>query len=104
MLDLTERAANGYKRYEVPHLVRLLKIKRLVDLGFPLSAVASMERADEEPDKAIHVLDKELEATVNRLNRVRGSWPSSCATARPLTSRRGSRRSPATSPTDSGPC
>jgi DNA-binding transcriptional MerR regulator len=71
LLDLPERAANGYKQYEVPHLVRLLQIKRLSDLGVPLSEVAAMERADEDPDEAIRVLDKELEATVDRLNRIR---------------------------------
>ncbi|WP_017586154.1 MerR family transcriptional regulator [Nocardiopsis ganjiahuensis] len=71
LLDVPERAANGYKRYEVPHLVRLLQIKRMSDLGVPLSEVAAMERADEDPDEAIRVLDRELEATVDRLNRVR---------------------------------
>ncbi|GHC82071.1 transcriptional regulator, MerR family protein [Nocardiopsis terrae] len=71
LLDVPRRAANGYKQYEVPHLVRLLQIRRLSDLGVPLSEVASMERADEQPDEAIRVLDRELEATVNRLNRVR---------------------------------
>ncbi|MCP3017236.1 MerR family transcriptional regulator [Nocardiopsis dassonvillei] len=71
LLDVPERAANGYKQYQVPHLVRLLQIKRLSDLGVPLSEVASMGRADEDPDEAIRVLDKELEATVERLNRVR---------------------------------
>lgn len=71
LLDLPERASNGYKQYEVPHLVRLLQIKRLSDLGVPLSEVAAMERADEDPDEAIRILDRELEATVNRLNRIR---------------------------------
>jgi DNA-binding transcriptional MerR regulator len=71
LLDVPERTANGYKQYEVPHLVRLLQIKRLSDLGVPLSDVAAMERADEAPDEAIRVLDAELEATVDRLNRVR---------------------------------
>lgn len=71
LLDVPERTANGYKQYRVSHLVRLLQIKRLSDLGVPLSEVASMGRADEDPDEAIRVLDKELEATVDRLNRVR---------------------------------
>lgn len=71
LLDLPERAANGYKQYEVAHLVRLLQIRRLSDLGVPLSEVATLERADDDPDEAIRVLDRELEATVNRLNRVR---------------------------------
>ncbi|PDP87346.1 MerR family transcriptional regulator [Glycomyces fuscus] len=71
LLDVPERTANGYKQYEVPHLVRLLQIKRLSDLGVPLSEVAAMGRADEDPDEAIRLLDAELEATVDRLNRVR---------------------------------
>lgn len=71
LLDVPERTANGYKQYEVSHLVRLLQIKRLSDLGVPLSEVASMGRADEDPDEAIRVLDTELEATVARINRVR---------------------------------
>lgn len=71
LLDVPERTANGYKQYEVAHLVRLLQIKRLSDLGVPLSEVASMGRADEDPDEAIRVLDRELEATVARINRVR---------------------------------
>jgi DNA-binding transcriptional MerR regulator len=71
LLDVPERAANGYKQYKVSHLIRLLQIKRLSDLGVPLSQVAAMGRADEEPDEAIRVLDAELAATVERLNRVR---------------------------------
>ncbi|GAA3618798.1 MerR family transcriptional regulator [Nonomuraea rosea] len=71
LLDVPERAANGYKQYKISHLIRLLQIKRLRDLGVPLSQVAAMGRADEEPDEAIRVLDAELEATIERLNRVR---------------------------------
>ncbi|RKS08914.1 DNA-binding transcriptional MerR regulator [Nocardiopsis sp. Huas11] len=71
LLDVPERTANGYKQYEVAHLVRLLRIRRLSDLGVPLSEVAAMERADEDPDEAIRALDAELAATVDRLNRVR---------------------------------
>ncbi|WP_435107406.1 MerR family transcriptional regulator [Nocardiopsis synnemataformans] len=71
LLEVPERTANGYKQYQVSHLVRLLQIRRLSDLGVPLSEVESMGRADEDPDEAIRVLDRELEATVDRLNRVR---------------------------------
>ncbi|KIH98441.1 MerR family transcriptional regulator [Streptomonospora alba] len=71
LLDVPERTANGYKQYEVSHLVRLLQIKRLSDLGVPLSEVASMGHAGEDPDEAIRVLDRELEATVARISRVR---------------------------------
>ncbi|MFC4014251.1 MerR family transcriptional regulator [Nonomuraea purpurea] len=71
LLDVPERAANGYKQYKVAHLIRLLQIKRLRDLGVPLSQIAALGRADEEPDEAIRVLDAELAATIERLNRVR---------------------------------
>jgi hypothetical protein len=33
LLEEPERAANGYKRYRVKHLVRLLRIRRPADLG-----------------------------------------------------------------------
>ncbi|MDT0304977.1 MerR family transcriptional regulator [Streptomonospora wellingtoniae] len=71
LLDVPERTANGYKQYEVAHLVRLLKIKRLSDLGVPLSEVGSMGGADETPEEAIRALDQQLEATVARISRVR---------------------------------
>ncbi|AXB44740.1 MerR family transcriptional regulator [Amycolatopsis albispora] len=71
LLDVPERAANGYKQYKVAHLVRLMQIKRLSELGLPLAQIAAMGRADDDPDEAIRVLDAELAATVERLNRVR---------------------------------
>lgn len=71
LLEVPERAANGYKQYKVSHLIRLLQIKRLSALGVPLSQVAALGRADEEPDEAIRVLDAELAATIDRLSRVR---------------------------------
>ena len=71
LLEVPERKANGYKQYGVPHLVRLLQIKRLSDLGVPLSDVASMGQVDEDPDEAIRALDKELEQAAARINRLR---------------------------------
>ncbi|MEV0619751.1 MerR family transcriptional regulator [Nonomuraea sp. NPDC050404] len=71
LLEMPERAANGYKQYQISHLLRLLQIRRLSDLGVPLSQIAAMGRADQEPDEAIRVLDAELEATIERLNRIR---------------------------------
>jgi DNA-binding transcriptional MerR regulator len=71
LLDDPVRTANGYKQYEVAHLVRLLQIRRLIDLGLPLAQIATMGRADQDPDEAIRVLDAELEVTVERLQRVR---------------------------------
>ncbi|MBY8859823.1 MerR family transcriptional regulator [Nocardia sp. CA2R105] len=71
LLDVPERASNGYKQYKITHLVRLMQIKRLSDLGVPLSRIAEMERADQDPDEAIRVLDAELAATAERIDRVR---------------------------------
>lgn len=71
LLDQPERASNGYKQYDVPHLVRLLEIKRLSELGFSLAQIGAMDRADGEPDEAIRALDADLEATMDRLSRIR---------------------------------
>ncbi len=71
LLDEPDRAGNGYKQYRVPHLVRLLQIKRLVDLGLPLAQIAALCGADQQPEDAIRVLDAELAATIERLQRVR---------------------------------
>ena len=72
LLDEPERKSNGYKQYLMPHLLRLLQVSRLADLGVPLSQVASMGRADHDPDESFRVLDLELEATIERLTRIRG--------------------------------
>ncbi|PKV98023.1 helix-turn-helix domain-containing protein [Nocardia fluminea] len=71
LLSEPERASNGYKQYRTEHLVRLLQIKRLSDLGVPLAQIAAMGRGDEDPDDAIRVLDAELGATIDRLQRIR---------------------------------
>lgn len=72
LLEEPERSANGYKRYGVPHLARLLRIRRLTDLGLSLSQIAELGEADERPDAAtLHRLDAELADTIDRLRRVR---------------------------------
>src|ERR1041384_7537207 len=71
LLEEPGRAANGYKQYGVRHLVRLLRIKRLADLGLPLAQIADLGEADERPEDALRVLDAELADTIERLQRVR---------------------------------
>ncbi|MFB9904285.1 MerR family transcriptional regulator [Allokutzneria oryzae] len=71
LLAEPERRANGYKRYGVAHLVRLLRIKRLTDLGFSLAQIAEMGDSDEHPEEALRRLDAELAGTIERLRRVR---------------------------------
>jgi DNA-binding transcriptional MerR regulator len=71
LLAEPKRRANGYKQYGVAHLVRLLRIKRLTDLGFSLPQIAAMDDVDDHPEEALRTLDAELAATIERLQRVR---------------------------------
>ncbi|MFP5020298.1 MerR family transcriptional regulator [Pseudonocardia phyllosphaerae] len=71
LLPEPERRANGYKQYVVAHLVRLLKIKRMTDLGFSLPQIAETIDDDEQSTEAVRALDDELAATIDRLQRVR---------------------------------
>ena len=71
LLAEPERRSNGYKQYGVAHLVRLVRIKRLTDLGFSLPQIAAMGEADDHPEEALRELDAELGATVDRLQRAR---------------------------------
>ncbi|BDD82294.1 transcriptional regulator, MerR family protein [Tsukamurella pulmonis] len=71
LLDEPERASNGYKQYGTAHLVRVLQIARMKELGVPLAQIATMGRADEDPEAAIEVLDADLAATIERLQRIR---------------------------------
>jgi DNA-binding transcriptional MerR regulator len=83
LLPEPERRSNGYKQYTVPHLVRLLRIRRLVDLGVPLSRIDSMEdppRADspapaEDREGSVPAtlreLDEELASRIAQLEEAR---------------------------------
>ena len=71
LLAEPERRANGYKQYGVAHLVRLLRIRRLTDLGFSLPQIAALGEEDDHPEEALRTLDAELAATIERLQRVR---------------------------------
>lgn len=71
LLPEPERRSNGYKQYGVSHLVRLVRIKRLVDLGFSLPQIAAMGESDDHPEQALRELDAELAETIERLRRAR---------------------------------
>ncbi|WET83002.1 MerR family transcriptional regulator [Amycolatopsis sp. QT-25] len=71
LLDEPERAHNGYKRYRVEHLVRLLRIRRLVDLGVPLAEIPAMAGSDERTEQTLRALDEELRASIERQQRMR---------------------------------
>lgn len=71
LLPEPERRSNGYKQYGVAHLVRLVRIKRLTDLGFSLPQIAAMGDTDDHPEQELRALDDELAATIARLQRAR---------------------------------
>ncbi|RDI48174.1 helix-turn-helix domain-containing protein [Nocardia mexicana] len=71
LLAEPERRSNGYKQYGVAHLVRLVRIKRLTELGFSLSQIAAMGDTGDHPEQALRTLDAELAATIERLQRAR---------------------------------
>jgi DNA-binding transcriptional MerR regulator len=71
LLDEPERRANGYKQYGVAHLVRILRITRLTELGFSLSQIADLGDADDHPAEALRAVDAELAATIERLQAAR---------------------------------
>lgn len=71
LLDEPERSANGYKQYGVAHLIRLLRIRRLVDLGVPLSGIAAVEASGEDAEQTLRALDAELAASISRQQRMR---------------------------------
>lgn len=71
LLDEPERRSNGYKQYGVAHLVRLVRIKRLTDLGFSLPQIAAMADTDGHPEQELRDLDTELAATIERLEQAR---------------------------------
>jgi DNA-binding transcriptional MerR regulator len=71
LLPEPERRANGYKQYGVAHLVRVLHIKRLTDLGFSLSQIAEIGDTDARPEDALRALDAELAASIERLQQAR---------------------------------
>ena len=60
LLDEPERLSNGYKQYQVAHLIRLLQIVRLSELGVPLAQIATLDQSEERPDDAIAVLGFEM--------------------------------------------
>lgn len=71
LLEEPERSPSGYKRYDVRHLVRLMGIRRLTDLGVPLSDIPSVAAADGRSTEILRALDDELAANIERQQRMR---------------------------------
>jgi len=71
LLEMPEREDNGYKQYEVRHLVRLLRIRRLAQLGVPLAQIGTVTAGDDESPAALGEIDAELAAQIERLQKAR---------------------------------
>jgi DNA-binding transcriptional MerR regulator len=71
LLEDPERRNNGYKQYDVSHLVCLLRIRRLVELGVPLSDIGVARSAGDVPPEVLRQVDAQLAADIERLTRAR---------------------------------
>ncbi|MGY3127282.1 DNA-binding transcriptional MerR regulator [Agrococcus sp. UYP33] len=71
LLKLPERTVNGYKQYGVQHVVRLLRIRRLVDLGVPLAQISGISSEVERTPEALLAVDAHLAEQIEQLQRAR---------------------------------
>ncbi|PJJ71470.1 DNA-binding transcriptional MerR regulator [Diaminobutyricimonas aerilata] len=69
LLEEPERTTNGYKQYQVRHLVRLLQIRRLRDLGVPLEQIERADGSGDGASAALRSIDADLGTTIERLQR-----------------------------------
>ena len=86
LLEEPERRYNGYKQYRIRHLVALVRIRRLVDLGVPLSQVS--ENGGTVPGALRH-LDEKLQTAIARLERARADVVAIAEADAPLDTPRG---------------
>ncbi|WP_104167737.1 MerR family transcriptional regulator [Arthrobacter sp. SX1312] len=71
LLEQPDRMSNGYKQYQVRHLVRLLKIRRLRDLGVPLDQIDEVALDGDSSSEALRAIDADLAVSIERLQRAR---------------------------------
>lgn len=71
LMEEPERRYNGYKEYGVRDLVRLLRIRRLAELGVPLSRISEVSQGGESTTETLRELDAELAASIERIQQAR---------------------------------
>lgn len=71
LLDLPERRYNGYKQYQVKHLVRLLQVRRIAELGVPLAQVETAGNDSDALLEELRQVDANVAAQIQRLHRAR---------------------------------
>jgi DNA-binding transcriptional MerR regulator len=68
ILDEPPRSANGYREYDVHHLVRTLRITRLAGLGIPLQGLgAILDAPSDDASALLDELEEEIAAHIERL-------------------------------------
>ncbi len=74
LLDEPPRTEGGYREYGLDHLVRLLAIRRLVDLGLSLDAAAeALDGPPRDTAGLLDALDDELRRSIEQLERRRAA-------------------------------
>lgn len=71
LLDQPDRLSNGYKLYGVEHLIRLLQIRRLRDVGVPIASLERRASGVGTSSRVLAEIDAELVATIERSRRAR---------------------------------
>ncbi|GAA2231223.1 MerR family transcriptional regulator [Promicromonospora sukumoe] len=71
LLDQPDRRSNGYKQYGVPHLVRLLQIRRLRDIGVPIAEIVRLDSGVGTSPEVLSAIDADLAETIERSERAR---------------------------------
>lgn len=69
LLDQPERDTNGYKRYGVEHLVRLLQIRRLREVGVPVAEISRIGTDLTAPAQLLRDIDARLEDSIEQSRR-----------------------------------
>jgi DNA-binding transcriptional MerR regulator len=73
LLEEPDRRSNGYKQYEVRHLVGLLRIRRLTELGVPLSKIDAVREGTDSSPAALRAIDAELAESIERQVKARSA-------------------------------
>ncbi|AGZ44028.1 MerR family transcriptional regulator [Actinoplanes friuliensis] len=71
LLDEPKRSSNGYKQYGDEELDRLVRIRRLVELGVPLARIGEAGTDGTLPPETLRQVDADLAANIERLARAR---------------------------------
>lgn len=67
LLPEPPRSSAGYRRYDISHLVQLLRIKRLTTLGVPLAELPTVLDGPSAAEDLLEELDLQAAAEIDRL-------------------------------------